>query len=359
MKKKIFASIALVSGLIFPFACFAAFGDTPCQNCHSWNDCESPKGECGSCHDLPPATGTHIAHFNGSDPSLVYGDTRTTVDFIIGQAADTNMIGCGNCHPMDAASHGNGIWGDIELTHAAAPAGSLKALSPNGAYDSASGTCSNIYCHSANKWTTNGSVPMPWPEITGWDKNVDPLPRPLPDNIVTERVYRDVTWNNGEALTCDGCHGNSPTTTYLDNDGGAGDSHYWVDPYGYENLHVYNMSFEAIGCRTCHNDTVKAPSTTGIDPATSRRSYDDVALFDKAKHVNGSVDVSFDTVNGFTYDNGFGSVTHYDLATSTYDPATKTCSNVGCHIAETKVIWGLPYRWYDYGQECDRCHGYY
>jgi predicted CxxxxCH...CXXCH cytochrome family protein len=346
MKKKLFASIVIISGLTFPSVCFAAFGDTPCQDCHSWNDCESPKAECGSCHALPPATGTHLAHFDGIDSSLSYGDIRTTEDFIMGQASDTNMIGCGNCHPMDATSHGNGTWGDIELWNAAAPQDSLKALSDTGSYDPATGTCSNVYCHSANKWTTDGTVPMPWPEVTGWVKNVDPLPRPLPDNIITERVYQDVTWNSGETLTCDGCHGNSPQTSYVDNDGGAGDSHYWVDDFGYEDGHVWNHGLPAIGCITCHNDTVKEPSTTGIDPTTSRRFYNDVAIYDKAKHVNGTVDVAFDTANPYTYTTWAGTKI-YDFTNSSYDTASKTCSNVGCHKTETAVTWGLPYRYWD------------
>ncbi|MBI5556377.1 MAG: CxxxxCH/CxxCH domain-containing protein, partial [Deltaproteobacteria bacterium] len=80
--------------------------------------------------------------------------------------------------------------------------------------------------------------------------------------------------------------------------------------------------------------------------------------FDRAHHVNGSVDVAFDTVNEMTYNTSSGPVT-YDMTVASFDPATRTCSNVGCHITETKVTWGLPYRWYDYGQECDRCHGFY
>ncbi len=358
MKKTLLATGFVILGLAIPTVSIGAFGDTPCHTCHVWNDCESPKaGECGSCHALPPATGVHAVHFSGSDATLVYGDLRITGDFISGEAAVTNMIGCGNCHPMDDASHGNDTWGDIQLSDPAAPAGSLKALSVNGSYDPATGTCSNVYCHSANKWTTDGPVPTPWPEASGWDKSVDSLPRPLPDNIITERVFRDVTWNSGETLTCDGCHENSPTTNHLENDGGAGDSHYWVDPYGYEDFHVWNHGWSAIGCRVCHNDTVKDPSTTGTDPATFRRFYNDVDLYDKAKHVNGSVDVAFDTATGFTYPKSSGPVT-YDFAASTYDPATKTCSNVGCHFTETEVTWGLPYRYWD-SIECDRCHGYY
>ncbi len=315
---------------------------------------------CASCHALPPSTGAHLGHYQGTAETLVYGDLRITQDFIAAPGSTINMIGCGNCHPLDSSYHGNGVRGDVELANTAAPADSLKSRSATGSYDRTTGTCSSVYCHSANSWTTDGTVPMPWPEATGWNKLDDPLPRPLPDNIITVRNYQDVTWNSGETLTCNGCHGNSPQTSYVDNDGGAGDSHYWVDPDGYENLHVWNMGYQAIGCRTCHYGTVQEASTTVVDPITWRRNYNDVAVYDKAKHVNGSVDVLFDTVNNFTYTDQYNNPTlTVDLSVSSFAPATKTCSSVGCHLQETEVTWGVPYRWYDFGQECDRCHGYY
>jgi len=310
----------------------------------------------GAQGNLPPPGAPPIPEI-----TLQYGDLRTTADFMAGEPFTYNMIACGNCHPLDPSFHGNGVWGDVELSNANAPAGSLKSLSPNGSYEMTTGTCSNVYCHSANSWTTDGNVPMPWPEATGWNKDIDPLPRPLPDNIITERVYKDVTWNSGQTLTCNGCHDSPPQTTALDNDGGAGDSHSWIDPYGYESLHAWNMGFDAIGCRTCHYDTVREASQVEYDyPAPYRRSYHDVPLYDKAKHVNGSVDVAFDTADNFTYNSSYY-LTHttYDLSTATFDPATKTCSNVGCHFQQTSVTWGLPYRWYELDVECDRCHGYY
>jgi len=348
MKKKICAGALAFVGLAIPSLGLGAFGDIPCSNCHGWNDCTSPKGECGSCHALPPATGAHLAHFGGVNQPVTYGDLRLTADFAGGQAVTVNLIGCGNCHPLDAASHGNGVWGDIELANPAAPAGSIKAANSGASYAPATGTCGNVYCHSANSWTTEGDVPMPWPAGS------------LPDNIVTTRVYKDVQWNSGTTLGCNGCHGNSPKTGSPDNSGGSGDSHYWIDDYGYEDLHVWNHGFAAIGCRTCHYETVREPSTTGIGP-DGLRFYNDVALFDKARHVNGAVDVVFDTENGFTYNASSGAIT-YDFAGAAYDPATKTCTNVGCHNGGTKaedsVVWGTPYRWWD-DQECDRCHQFY
>jgi len=315
---------------------------------------------CASCHAIAPSTGSHAVHFGahaGPPEDIVYGDLRITEDFAAGQVSSVNVLGCGNCHPLDLSYHGNQVWGDMELANEAAPPDSLKALSEDGSYDDATGTCSNVYCHSVNSWTTDGPVPMPWPEADGWDKDVDPLPRPLPDNIVPTRVYKEVTWGS-ILLGCSSCHAYPPKTSSPDNDGGAGDSHYWVDGYGYQNLHIANLGFDPIPCRTCHYDTVQDWVGWGIDQNTNRWYYKIVAIYDKAKHVNGSADVAFDTVNNYTYNSDWsGNITPIDLTPASYDPGTKTCSAVECHKSEDAVTWGLPYRWFD-NTECDRCHNY-
>jgi predicted CxxxxCH...CXXCH cytochrome family protein len=45
------------------------------------------------------------------------------------------------------------------------------------------------------------------------------------------------------------------------------------------------------------------------------------------------------------------------LDTSTYDAATKTCSNVACHVAEQQPVWGRPYQYYtNSSATCYTCH---
>jgi hypothetical protein len=53
-----------------------------------------------------------------------------------------------------------------------------------------------------------------------------------------------------------------------------------------------------------------------------------------------------------------GSTASFDLTTSTYDPATKSCGNVGCHLAESPVVWGTPYLSYEF-DTCSKCHPNY
>lgn len=378
--------------------------DCDCGSCHGadQHSGDSNWQGCSGCHDSPPQTGTHLVHYN-SDPikGLVYGDIA------LSSVADAYKFGCGNCHPLDNTFHMDNIL-QVELYNTESPEGSIKSLNPAGAeytagpqvttyahkiaggpdFSYSNGTCSNVYCHSYNDWTTplpqyttllectgNGftwtdgacyGVPTPWtPAEADW---------PVPSNTVTTRHYRTQTWGGGP-LTCSGCHANSPYTAYPTNDGGAGDSHSWIDQNGLNNLHMNNMTLdrfhEPINCRICHNDTIADPSPVSTDWISTFFDYEgtiyasytgwydypfptfgDVAIDDFSKHVNGTVNVAFDEINSVEY-----SPTAIHIQTvAAYEPSTKTCSNVSCHKKEAEVTWGTPYRYYE-NIECYRCHG--
>jgi len=65
--------------------------------------------------------------------------------------------------------------------------------------------------------------------------------------------------------------------------------------------------------------------------------------------VNGIKDVAFDTVDTITYNSTFS------LASTAYNPATKLCSSVPCHLNQPNPEWGKPYRFWN-SWECDQCH---
>ena len=305
---------------------------------------------CDGCHDAPPATASHLKHYGGTIAQAGYGNTGSAQNITPNATAYTGAAA--TAIPWIRPSNGNGVV-DIELHNPLAPAGSLKGLNPaSAAYVAGDtvfvdarglsytkGTCSSIYCHSYNTWTTDAPIPADDPN---WQSKV-----------VVTRMYRDVTWG-GAALNCSGCHGNPTQTDYTTNDGGAGDSHAWIDDWGYGNLHTFNHSYQPVSCSFCHNDTVKQVNTytrTNMDITT----LGDVPISNFSKHINGSNDVSFNKQNFFNY-SATGKVVSMDLSTATYAPDTKTCSNVACHLTETTVTWGTPYRLYI--DNCDRCHGY-
>lgn len=136
--------------------------------------------ECGSCHSVPPDNGAHARHFGdaSSPPLATYGDLRALESYYDG-GSPVYMFGCGNCHPLDDALHGDGET-QIELYNPAAPEGTIKALQPaSAAYEA--DTCVDVYCHSTGQ-----------------------------DNAV---FVETPTWSSGTIAgegRCSSCHGNPP-----------------------------------------------------------------------------------------------------------------------------------------------------
>ncbi len=324
-------------------------GTNLCTTCH--NKHSTSVSGCGSCHDNPPATASHLKHFGSATVVSGYGDLRITGAFT--NYSSGYVFGCGNCHPMDISKHKNGVV-DVELYNSLATAGSIKARNPASAgYVAGSetftdskglpytkGKCSNVYCHSYNESATTATI---GDGESNWEAKV-----------VTTRMYKTVTWGSS-ALGCAGCHGNPTQTTSLTNDGGAGDSHSWIDSQGYQNLHTYNMGGDPVSCKFCHNDTVKQLNSYTTDDM-GVRTLNAVPISNFSKHVNGNNDVAFDAQNPFVYKTYYSGDVSRSLAGATYAPETKTCSNVSCHREQTVVKWGTPYRWYY--NECNVCHSY-
>jgi predicted CxxxxCH...CXXCH cytochrome family protein len=264
---------------------------------------------------------------------------------------------------------------EVELANALAPEGSIKAKNPADAtYDPDAQTCSNVYCHSGYT-VTSGVVGMPLtfpanPVPPGFTVNnsyiMDETCSALtyaPYAVSYARVYAATPpWGTvGTFTTCAECHAFPLTTYYPTVYAGVADSHQWVDEVGWNWGHAFNMGFGGIPCRTCHSSTVSQAGTvywTTGENGADIMAYDPVPLASHVTHVNGIADVAFDAVNGFLYRNT------YSLVGATYDPSTKTCSDVTCHynpngplaLWQKRVTWGSPWRYYT--AECDLCHRY-
>jgi predicted CxxxxCH...CXXCH cytochrome family protein len=332
-----------------------------CASCHGSNPPGHVNGamSCSGCHDAPPQTGTHLVHYGSAPVDVMsYGDTG------VSSTDAAYKFGCGNCHPLDITKHNNGTV-DVELYDLSAPAGSLKSKNPasaaytrglitftyaskiagGGSFSYSNGTCNNVYCHSG-KTVTSGPVGLP----IGMDQYGNPTYDPY--TVTLSRIYKATPpWGTtGTFTTCTECHEFPLKTSYPSVQAGVGDSHQWIDDYGYGNLHAYNMGFNPLSCRTCHYGTITQSNTWTRD-SMDITTYNSVPLASRRLHVNGTSDVLFNTVNPVSY----GTVT-FNLSGAAYDPITKSCSNVACHLQQTKVTWGSPYRWWIEPTECDVCH---
>jgi hypothetical protein len=337
---------------------------TPCTGCHTHTTGFFPA--CGSCHDLPPATGSHLKHFQGDASLAEYGNTNSSQDYA--SEMPIYLFNCGNCHPLDPSRHLNhvdnagGGSAEVELYNPAAPTGSLKALNPPTAtYNPGStvltdayglryteGTCSDVYCHSYKQVTTTGVIPEPSVPPDTPPLVYDP---PWQDLVVEQRLYQSPKWGDPSA-GCGGCHQYPIVTSEPDVSAGAGDSHGWVDDMGYTNLHLWNMSFGPLQCNICHHNTVRAEAGWQQTP-DGATTFEDIPIYNASRHVNGRPDIAFTPVP-VLYETFDGQVS-YDLSTAIWDEASKSCMNVGCHLNQTTVTWGSPYRWW-LSVECNVCH---
>lgn len=354
-------------------------------------------GACGGCHGAPPASGAHALHATvpeGASPA--YGGLGLLEDVSPG-GGPAYAFGCGHCHPIDPARHMDGRV-DVSLAPDGAPTGALKARNAAAAgYDAGSGTCSGVYCHSSGQqvpayalapawlaapgalgcagchgnppayptggpgaadanghlgmstdgyeWGHFGGLPGPWHTSKhggGWSPDEDAAP-----------------------ITCQACH--AETTA------GAGPSgFYWLDTTGTYTLPGGRLQY---GCSAaaCHGGAAAA-GRGAVAPL---------------RHVNGRRDVAFDaraalpalpwlppapdlpTRPYWVTNAAPGSIAFPDptipdavmegatlslhLGSARYDPATKTCSTVGCHLQQLQVTWGAPHTGWG---TCRTCHGF-
>ncbi|MCO6436047.1 MAG: SMP-30/gluconolactonase/LRE family protein [Phycisphaerae bacterium] len=339
-------------------------GGSDCTACHPHEDgFLATGGACDACHGAPPATGAHLAHFGGTAEDANYGGVENL------SLPASHVFQCGNCHPHASSRHLNGTV-EIELYYPGAPPDSLKGRNPataeytpgpvahtdvNGIPYSL-GSCSNVYCHSQTVWSSPTPISAPLVDSgTGFpilDANGNLTYDPY--SVTESRDYAVVSWGDS-ALGCNACHRNNPQTSFPDVRAGVGNSHGWIDDFGYEDLHAWNMGFDPLTCRVCHFATVQ-DEMTWVRDAQDITHFDDAPIADRSIHVNGAIEVVFDPVNPVVYP-ATGRTYEYNLATAAYDPSSKTCSNVGCHLNQAAPEWGKPYRWWD-PFECDQCHQY-
>jgi predicted CxxxxCH...CXXCH cytochrome family protein len=368
---------------------------------------------CGACHPLPPASGAHLAH---AAEGALYGDLRTA-----GPGAPSYAFGCGHCHPTDGAKHFDGVI-QVELAEASpATAGTLKALAdPAAAYDRAAGTCSGTYCHSS------GQAAPVFATTPGWRSGAtlgcggchgNP-PKGATQGADSARpnshVY--VKPDAGGTPTAAGHFGGWPSWYHA---GAHGET--CADGAGA----ALPCGSSPITCQACHFDTADGTATgpsgfywlhttgdldLGAGVVTERcdRCHGALAgapppvdgVVRPELHVNGERDVRLDPRSSLTVDAGYafpagvatpqlpywvapailslqrpflarnGSPDGFTLSThladATYDPATRTCSSVACHLEWTaglRFTDGSPVpeaRWGDAPKAadggCRRCH---
>ncbi len=382
---------------------------------------------CTSCHGFPPATGAHVAHFGLTGITAgSYADAGTLQDryptATPTEAPGVYAFGCALCHPTDSSRHLNGV---VDVTLYETAGTGLKALAaPAASYDRGTGTCSGVYCHSTGQESPTFAVTPAWSSTVplgcaGCHGNPPSYPTggagaananshlgqlqdgseyghflglPMP----TVGIMKHGGWYGYGAqsapITCQTCHFDTtdPAST-------APGRFYWLDTTGTYSLGGGNGFW--FDCKSCHADgSPIAPTGAGmVLPLRHVNGARDV-VFDSRTTLpasmspylpappntptkpywftdsNGAVDHDRTIVSWVTTVPGANTGTiHFDLTAARYDPASKTCTNVGCHQAQGStnynpggagpvtpplipLTWGDPYLLYG---GCSKCHPNY
>lgn len=372
---------------------------------------------CAACHAAPPDTGAHRAHANPADPAAISYGALTILEDVAPAGGARYDFGCGFCHPADAARHLDGtVQVAVDRVEGATLKGLNLA---GAAFDPASRTCSGVYCHSSGQeapafvetpsWDAapgslgcagcHGNPPryasggagsatanshlglddlgvewghfagLPGPGHSGGSKHGGSNPN-----------FADSP-QAASPITCQACHAET-----VDPASGAAGGFFWLDSTGTYRLDggadPRPLGWEHGQCATCHG--AGAPAGAGrVLPL---------------RHVNGRRDVAFDRRRSLPadYPTGLPAFTDVDpvagisvrpyyvsgvgasfaasapadaavratagapvytttLESAGYDPATKTCSSVGCHANADapSYAWGTPK---DAFFGCTTCH---
>ncbi|MBU1937443.1 CxxxxCH/CxxCH domain-containing protein [bacterium] len=337
-----------------------------CLDCHYHINGFLPAGgSCNSCHESPPPTAAHLVHVGIPEAGVGYGDLSITSD--AADPATAYNFGCGNCHPASMSGHMNGTL-DVEFYDTSLPPFSLKAKNPSTAtytpggetftdsrgFDYTLGTCSNIYCHSSG-------------------------------TAAPYRTYADADWGQATPYSCGTCHGEPPSYETQSIGGDGANSHYqYYEAWGFNWGHILDIHWfhdsttvadntsTVLNCNICHYATTTSNQNVGLDSGDGDCSNCHDAMTDPpfgnrgtitnmARHVSGESEIEFNPLpyrsaaqagpipTGWTRYSNYDETILSDYAT--YEPGTKTCSNVPCHILQTNVQWGV-------GYSCNACHQY-
>ncbi len=301
-----------------------------CSACHGSSTSGSSthaNGEINITFNYPQGGSLGTATGGSFDPStgqyndIICSDTYCHGNFTGGNNAAIAWSGtaaCGSCHPANGTNpttvkHTKHLvqypnqcgYCHSGYTNASAPAdhvnftknvafGYSHPANTNGlpSYDSASKTCTNVYCHgNFPRVTYNGTA------------NTNP------GNAFSP------TWQDSSTSPCGSCHG-SPTSNYSSKTHGKHTS---------ASATYFSRTDSIESCDACHN--YGTDTNTGFTTASTQGSYGTADHADFSIDNNGiNADVNFKSA-----DTDLASKTGANANRTTWTGSTQSCTNSWCH----------------------------
>jgi predicted CxxxxCH...CXXCH cytochrome family protein len=345
------------TGRLAPSSANVGYGT--CNNivCHGqatnipWGGTLRSTDTCAKCHSSfqSYSTVTNKEFYSTGYPVKVTSNTNAKVGAHITHLSGriSARLHCEDCHgsvALKSATHMNGVT-DFNWSTLATKNGTIT-------YDSATGQCSNVYCHGASFiggtdkapiWTTpfmsaqitaatckachgfppsghasfGVSTPSGFPTsvCSGCHPNVNSLGTTYDTIFVDKSKHIDGTIDKSGSGGCDGCHGYPPSTRPF-----KGTQNNWSSARFTKNstaggshtvaAHVPKTAMPSQGWNNCTNCHTEVPDHTNYNPARVR--------FNPRNRFNSSVLPKY-TSNRLLYS----------------QHVTGTCSNVACHYQKS------------------------
>jgi predicted CxxxxCH...CXXCH cytochrome family protein len=255
-----------------------------------WTLVDGTQSMCGSCHGAPPPaphpTGSNCAtcHPTMEENSLTFRDPASHIDGKVDFVGGGATGGCTSCHGSTNAAPPKDLEGNTAVT--------APGVGAHQAHLAASPWHRAINCSSCHAVPTTADSPGHRDGDNVAEIKFDTL-NPIATYAVANSTCANTychsngrapttstkSWVTAGRLACNGCHN-------VDGTGMSGD----------HRLHIRN---EGLACNACHAQVSGAGQT----------------IINANLHVNGTREVR--------------------MQQGTYNPATRRCSNVGCHGSET------------------------
>ncbi|HEY5925024.1 MAG TPA: CxxxxCH/CxxCH domain-containing protein [Kofleriaceae bacterium] len=267
-----------------------------CDGCHAGPTQTAWRQNCTFCHGgVETQTGAPPRNIDGTD---LVGPFPAHTEHVNGSAI-ANAYDCGQCHTKanDVLSPDH----VFDTTPGEAENDFGNGLSPQASFDSATGTCSNVYCHGSGRaddgmisaragslactgcHPTQDSGPPGWGAMSGphslhissgtaitcadcHEQTTTPDGKAIASKDLHINGTRDVAIGepgftySATTKTCSGsCHGYTHTTTPWAGEGGR----YHPAGFGAGKVHGTELELQRQDCRGCHGATL-AGGTSGF-----------------------------------------------------------------------------------------------
>jgi predicted CxxxxCH...CXXCH cytochrome family protein len=254
-----------------------------------WTVVDGTQSACGSCHGAPPpaphtaATNCASCHPTMEEGSLTFRDPASHINGVVDVVGAGATGGCTSCHGSPTSSAPPKDLSGDTLPAAAGVGAHVAHLSPSNWHQA-------IQCAACHVVPTTRDAPG--------HRDGDNLAEIVFTALNPVGAYARATTSCSNTYCHSNGRGGASTVSWVSETDLTCTSCHAIDGTNMSGQHRRHIRNEGLRCSQCHQDVVNAQRV----------------IVNANLHVNGAHEVK--------------------MAAGTYNPATRSCSNTGCHETE-------------------------